>query len=180
MLVFIPTVGAQDAYLENHPGYFDFSSFEAFAVEGKSVDVSLDESLIGFMAATVEEKSAEAAEALKQIKRIAVRVFEIEDKDSREIKDQAAAMEQQLLRENWRKVVRVNEDDESVFVFMKYSGTLIEGLAVIVIELGDEAVFVNLVGEIDPKTLGTLMKNAELFKEAGLEDFLDDMDMDLD
>jgi hypothetical protein len=132
------------------------------------------------MAASIEEKSAEAAQALRQIKRIAVRVFPIKEESNREIEDLVSSTEQQLLRENWRKVVRIHEDDESVLVFLKYAGSLIDGVAVMVVELGDEAVLVNMMGEIDPKTLGTLMYNAGLFKEAGFEELLENIEPEMD
>jgi len=163
---------AEDSSLRNHPGYFDFSVFESFAVEGETVDVSLDETLIHFTAASMEEDQPELAAALRKIKRVAVRTFAIDKNDTEEIKSQVAAVEQQLESESWTKVVRVMEKSEQVNVFIKSSAGVIDGLAVMVFEFGDEAVFVNVMGEIDPQTLGKIMANIGALEDSELGEFL--------
>ncbi len=64
-----------------------------------------------------------------------------------------------LERDGWHAVVRVNEDGERVRVYVKpgTNGT-IAGLTVLVTDSGsgDEAVFINVAGAIEPARLGMI------------------------
>jgi len=58
--------------------------------------------------------------------------------------------------EGWEKIVRVRDVDEHVYIYMKTTNETIDGLVVISVEYGDEAAFVNIVGEITPESLELL------------------------
>ncbi|MDP5072229.1 MAG: DUF4252 domain-containing protein, partial [Congregibacter sp.] len=64
----------------------------------------------------------------------------------------AARMEQasdKLATLDWEQIVRVREPDELVNVYVKHSGNSIQGLVVMAVD-SEEAVFVNILGDIDP------------------------------
>ena len=65
-------------------------------------------------------------------------------------------MGKKLDREGWEKIVRVRDEGEQVFIYMKTTGETIDGLVVIAVEYGDEAAFVNIVGDINPESLELL------------------------
>ena len=57
---------------------------------------------------------------------------------------------------NWEPVVQVNEADEQVQIFMKARDEKVEGLTVMAVN-GEEAVFLNILGVIDPAQVGKVM-----------------------
>ena len=66
-----------------------------------------------------------------------------------------------LSQQGWESVVTVNKDDEQVRIFMKFNGDIVEGITVIALE-EDEAVFVNVIGDLKPDELGKVMNNFDI------------------
>ncbi|MEX0601036.1 MAG: DUF4252 domain-containing protein, partial [Rhodothermales bacterium] len=64
----------------------------------------------------------------------------------------------ELEAQGWETVVRVREEDQRVNVYMKVRDDVIAGLVVMVLEPDDEegAVFVNIVGDINPEQIGRI------------------------
>ena len=52
--------------------------------------------------------------------------------------------------------MQVNEDDEQVLIYMKMEGQNMEGMTVMVVD-DEEAVFVNVIGQLNPAELGKVM-----------------------
>ena len=78
-----------------------------------------------------------------------------------------------LNQQGWESVVTVNSDDEQVRVFMKFNEENVEGITVMALE-EDEAVFVNVIGDLNPDELGKVMDNFDI--NMGNHDDDDDMD----
>jgi hypothetical protein len=66
-----------------------------------------------------------------------------------------------LSQQGWESVVTVNSDDEQVRIFMKFNGEDVEGITVMALE-EDEAVFVNVIGDLKPDELGRVMENFDI------------------
>ena len=61
----------------------------------------------------------------------------------------------------------VNSDDEQVRIFMKFNKSNVEGITVMALEQ-DEAVFVNVIGNIKPDELGKVMENFDIDMGQGM------------
>lgn len=61
-----------------------------------------------------------------------------------------------LQADDWEPVVQVKESDEQVQIFMKTENDVMQGLAVMAVN-DEEAVFLNILGEIDPAKVGAVM-----------------------
>ena len=61
-----------------------------------------------------------------------------------------------LLDQDWEPIVQVKKTDEEVQIFMKLDGEAVQGLVVMAVD-GDEAVFINIIGMIDPSQLSEVM-----------------------
>jgi hypothetical protein len=61
----------------------------------------------------------------------------------------------------WESVVTVNSNDEQVRVFMMINDDQVEGITVMAVE-DTEAVFVNVIGSINPEELGRVMENFDI------------------
>ncbi len=58
-------------------------------------------------------------------------------------------------------MVTVNSDEEQVRIFMMINDNRVEGITVMAVE-ETEAVFVNVIGSIDPEELGKVMENFDI------------------
>jgi len=66
-------------------------------------------------------------------------------------------VDKKLMKDGWDRIVKTRSKEEVVSVFILTSGEeKIDGLVVTTVEKGREAVFVNIVGDIDLETIGEL------------------------
>ena len=70
----------------------------------------------------------------------------------------------------WQKILSLEETDEQVSLFALESGDRIAGLTAFVYDVGEDVVVVNIVGDIDPRTLGRLLAN---IKEVDLDELME-------
>jgi hypothetical protein len=145
-------------------GYFSFDDIPGVDAE-PSVEVDLNPALLGFVNEAARGANVDAAQALAGITNIRVRVYE-------GIGDDIAAMlkfvedtSKRLESEGWHRAVKVNEDGEQVRIYMKplapggnAAPGSIGGLVVMVTDegAGDESVFINVAGIIQPEQLGRI------------------------
>lgn len=148
--------GADEKDLEKLPGYFDFGSFDEYLNRETSVEVYVKEPLLSIVRAATRREEPELSELLSRIKLITVRTFSIDRQDEEIMDTRVTKMGEKLDREGWEKIVRVRDVDEHVYIYMKTTNETIDGLVVIAVEYGDEAAFVNIVGEITPESLELL------------------------
>jgi hypothetical protein len=150
------SVGAADSLAEirNHPGFVALVELNLFGPDGAQTDVDLRGPMMRMVAAATASSDPELSAALAGILRI--RVLASEDID-----DPAAARSaivraaEQLEARGWMRMVRVAEDDELVLVLAREDGDHFAGLTVLMAD-DDEISLVNLVGDIDPATIGRL------------------------
>jgi hypothetical protein len=144
---------AQEDELKSLPGYVDFGELTSVYGEPK-VMINIGGFLLSFMSQAVKN-DPEAAELMSGLEGVRINIYSTEGQT-------APAMEQvdnvrSLLRaENWEPIVQVNEDGEKVQIFMKADGEGMQGLTVMAVN-EEEAVFLNILGSIDPERLGEVM-----------------------
>ena len=61
----------------------------------------------------------------------------------------------------WESVVTVNDQSEQVRIFMKIDGDVVQGITVMAVE-PTEAVFVNVIGDLNPEEIGKVMDNFDV------------------
>jgi hypothetical protein len=133
-----------------------------------TVQIDLNEAMIKLFAGAASGQHAEAATALSGITNLRVRVYE---DISAEIPDVMKFVNETTTRlegDGWNSIVRVNDGDEQVRVYVKPgANSTIAGLTVMVTDggsdgdgdgdgVGGEAVFINVSGVIQPAQLGAL------------------------
>jgi hypothetical protein len=59
-------------------------------------------------------------------------------------------------------VARIREDENEVYLYVKEHGEEIDGLTAMVISEEGEAVFVNIVGHIDPSQIGRIGRRFDI------------------
>ena len=154
----LPAIAQEDA-LKDLPGYVDFGELNSVFGE-PTVQISIGESLLNMVGALSAEEDPEAAELFRKLNGVRVNVFETEAmaEGSVELVKNISA---QLSDRGWESVVTVNSADEQVRIFMKISGETVDGITVMAVE-DTEAVFVNVIGNINPAELERVMDNFDV------------------
>jgi hypothetical protein len=149
---------------KDHPGYVDFGSFEQFQDAARTVEVSIKGPLLQFVSKVAAHEDPELSELLSKLLLIQVNVFSIEDNQFEDVNTIIQNTSQSLATKQWERMVRVQQNGEHVEVYMQFADTgALTGL--VVMAIGDnedttandpQAVFVNIVGTLDPEKLGKL------------------------
>jgi len=164
-ILLTPILHAQevDKY-KNHPGYVDFGSFDKFQDAEKTVEVFIKGPLLKFVARAAAG-DPDMSSLLGNLILIKVNVFSINSSNSKEAHDIVKTISKKINLDRWELMVRAKEKDEHVEVYTQFgNGDNLTGLVVMVVEDNKEAVFVNIVGDIDPSKLGKLSKKFNIPK----------------
>jgi len=151
-LLAMPAMAQEDA-LKDLPGYVGFGELGAVYGEPK-VMINIGGTILKFVGAAAKD-DPEAAEIFSQLKGVRINVYDTKG-------DPDAAMQQLnqvkgLLKTNhWEPIVQVNEDGEQAQIFLKVNGDKMEGLTVMAVN-DEEAVFINIIGQLNPEQLGAVM-----------------------
>jgi hypothetical protein len=157
-LLAVPAMAQEDA-LKGYEGYVDFGELTGIFGE-PTVQIAVGEALLNMVGSLSAEDDPEAAALFTRLKGVRVNVFE-----NREIPDEGLDfvrdVSSKLSSLGWESVVTVNSDDEQVRIFMKMNGETIDGITVMAVE-ATEAVFVNVIGDINPAELEKVMDNFDV------------------
>ncbi|MEM1413115.1 MAG: DUF4252 domain-containing protein [Pseudomonadota bacterium] len=162
LLLALPAL-AQEDELKSMPGYVDFGTLDAVYGEPK-VRVNIGGFLLSFMSQAAKE-DPDAAALMEGLEGVRINIYSTEGEIAPAM-DQLQDVKDMLSDQNWEPIVQVNEDDENVQIFMKADGEGMQGLTVMVVN-AEEAVFLNILGSIDPDQIGAVMDQF-------------DVDMDID
>jgi hypothetical protein len=154
----LPAMAQEDA-LKDFPGYVDFGELNSIFGE-PTVQIAVGESLLGLVSSLTASQDPEAAELFKRLNGVRVSVFETSQMADGAV-DYVKDVSSQLAGLGWESVVTVNSADEQVRIFMKIDKDKVLGITVMAVE-ENEAVFVNVIGELNPAELGKVMDNFDI------------------
>jgi hypothetical protein len=150
---------AQEDELKDLPGYVDFGDLSATYGEPK-ITINLGGTMLNFVGMMTSSDSPETSELISKLKGIRVQIYET-DENVDAARDQYSKVKDQLKATGWEPIVQINEDDEQVLVYMKMDGGNMEGMTVMVVD-DEEAVFVNIIGQLNPAELGKVMESFDV------------------
>ncbi len=157
------------ADLRSHPGFVALEDLNLFGPDGPTTDVDLHGPMMKLVASATASSDPELSAALAGILRI--RVLASEDVgDEQAVRSAIAGAGEQLEAAGWTRMARVADGDEMVLVLVREAGEHFSGMTVLVAD-GDEASLVNLVGDIDPATIGRLAAHLDALPD--LDDLAD-------
>ena len=145
---------AQTGEIKNLAGYVDLGDLTDVYGE-PNVEINLGPSMLGFAAAIVGADDPEAQALFSGLKSVRLRIYDI-DGSAEAALVQIQKTSKQLFAKGWEQIVKVKEDGEDVRVFLKMVDNKIEGMTVLVAGDEDQAVFINIIGSIEPEDLGKL------------------------
>ena len=142
--------------LHNHAGYADLESPYWWQADSE-VNLSLGPLAIGTARWAIDsDQDPELDRLLDDVDGVRVSVYKLDDNEQ-VFMDNFAESQANLQASGWQNVVRVKDDnDDYSLMFIKSTGDVINGLVVLSLS-DDEAVFVNLIGNIQPESFEPIM-----------------------
>jgi len=153
MVLLAMSAMAEEDELKTLPGYVKFESLDEVYGEPK-VRVNVGGFLLSLMSKAAKN-DPEVAAVLEGLEGVRINVYSTEGAGAPAI-DELQNAKNLLLNQNWEPIVQVNEDGESAQVFIKVDREGVQGVTVMAVD-EEDAVFVNILGLVDPKHLGTIM-----------------------
>ncbi len=141
----------------NANGQIDFADLSEHYGEPK-VEINLSSGLMKLVGGFANSEDPEVGNILSSLESIKVRVYNLNG-ELEKANSTVDRVSSELKADNWETLVTVNnnEENQKVRIFSKSTSNVIDGVVVMVVspekEAG-EAVFINIVGEIDPEKIG--------------------------
>jgi hypothetical protein len=157
---------AQEDELKDLPGYVNFGDLSATYGEPK-ITINLGGTMLNFVGMMSKSESPETSEMISKLKGIRVQIYGL-DENIEAAKNQFSQVKGNLKTTGWEPIVQVNEDDEQVLVYMKAEDGNMEGMTVMVVD-DEEAVFVNIIGQLNPEELGRVMESFDVDVDVNMD-----------
>ncbi len=137
----LETIGHLDDYFEMQP----------------TIEVNVEGPLMRLVAAASRFEDPELADLLLKLDGVYVRGYELDRSDRDSFEESASLIGDYLEDEGWSVVVKVRDRDEIVHMYVRMEDDTVVGIVVMSMEgTGEETVFVNIVGDIDPEQIGLI------------------------
>lgn len=148
---------AQSGDVTKEPGYVDFGDFTDLENSEGITEVILDQEILSALAEISDDGDPNIMAVLNGLKLVKANVYQIGDNNSTALTEKINKLDSKLTSDKWKRIVKTRSEDELANVYIKQNGNgKIIGLVVTTFDPSGEAAFVNIVGEIDLKTIGKL------------------------
>ena len=144
------------------PGSVPFDELGIFPREKLSVEINLGPPLLRLVAAATGKEDPEFSRLIANLQEIRVQVFPAAAGDEGSVRTRIGRAVSWLEDHGWAATVKVREEGEETFIYLKEADGNIQGLTLLSFEPGEEAVVINIVGRIDPAQLGRLGQELDL------------------
>ncbi len=139
------------------PGQVDFGTFTAPADGSQFVEVNVTSSLISLATKFLEKDQPDVAKVLQGLQLVRVNVIGLTDENRSDMESRVHTVRKDLEAKGWERIVTAQQKNQDVGVYLKTQNKdTVQGLVVVVIDDGKQAVFVNVVGDIKPEQLSML------------------------
>jgi hypothetical protein len=141
------------------PGYVDFGDLEAIYGEPR-VMVNLEGTLLKLLSAAASAEDPEAAALMRDLEGVRINVYDTggETAPAMERLEQTKGL---LEKQQWQAIMQVYEADEQVHMYTKMQGDVVQGMAIMAVD-AQEAVFLNILGSIDPARVGKILDQLDV------------------
>lgn len=143
----------------------DFKELTKIYGEPK-VRINLEKGLLSLVAGFAGNNDPEAGEILSGLDGVTVNVYNTGENADAAL-NSVREVSKRLQKLNWEPAVSVNEGNEQVRIYVKQKDGLIQGLLVMAAGSDNEAVFINIVGNIDPSKIAKVTSSLNLDVDLG-------------
>lgn len=143
-----------------HPGYVDLEtmgSLRRVIGHEPTIEVNVEGALLRLVAEASRYEDPDLANMLRRLEGVFVRGFDITETSAGRAREQASVIGRELEKVGWTTIVSINERNEYVRMFARMERDEIVGMVVMVVDDGGrEAIFLNIVGDVDPEEIGRI------------------------
>ena len=135
------------------------------AAKGQFVEINLSPAMLKFAARIAARQEPETAELIRNLKSFRVNVVGLDDSNRSATIEKIEGVRRKLETQGWTKMVTVREknDGDNVDIHVMQRGEeAIDGLVVSVLDKKGEAVFVNIVGNINADQIAQIAEKFDL------------------
>ena len=135
------------------------------AAKGQFVEINLSPAMLKFAARIAARQEPETAELIRNLKSIRVNVVGLDDSNRSATIEKIEGVRRKLETQGWTKMVTVREknDGDNVDIHVMQRGEeAIDGLVVTVLDKKGEAVFENIVGNINADQIAQIAEKFDL------------------
>lgn len=159
---------AQSTPVEQLPGYVDFSSLDAIYGEPR-VMINIGGPLMQLLSAAAQSSDdPEVAAMMRDLEGVRINIYDTGGNTAPALAQMGQARAA-LEASDWLPFVQVREQGEDVQMFTKVSGDKMQGMAIMVVN-AEEAVFLNILGEIDPAHVSRVVEQLNVGVDVDGED----------
>jgi hypothetical protein len=167
-VMLVTLVGFGGVRASAQSGYYPIEEMGIFAPGDLKVDVDLSGAMLQVAAGAMENEDESLAELVTNLERVRVQVGLPSAVEGSAVARTFADAYASLEGAGWNKILAVEESTEQIYLYSLESEGNIVGLTAFVNDLAEGVVAVNIVGKIDPRTLGRLIATIEDFDLDGL------------
>ena len=135
-------------------GYADLDSLGMFDTD-IVMTLSFGPAVLNIASAFVDE-DPEIKQLMRDLDGVRIRIYEV-DGDATKVAARMSGMSDNLVEDGWEPVMVIREEDEQVHMLIRTVNQQIKGLTVLVMEDNEEAVIVNVMGDIRPEQFSDVM-----------------------
>ena len=153
-------LAAAPALAQRSSGYVDLKALgqlDRYFERDATMEVNVEGALMRMVVAASRQEDPELAALLSRLDGVYVVGYRLPPHDMDDFDVLSKRMGDSLRRNGWTVIVRYRDDKESTQLFAKMKDDQVQGMVVMSVEAGsDQAVFVNIVGDIDPEQIGRI------------------------
>lgn len=149
--------------LRGVPGFVDFSDLGIETPGEATLRVNLHGPLLRLVAEAARGSEPGFAELIDKLRGIFAQIYEVPEGRRELLERQARDIARRLEGRGWQTVVELREPGgDTSYLQVKTEGERILGLAVLFVEPGGSAGFINVVGDVTPEEVGRLGRTFDI------------------
>ena len=156
VLLFAVALFGQEESLKKNPGYFNLDNIRTTFSDEPTLEINLEGFLLSMAASATKVAEPDLAEVLDNLLYVRVERYDLPRDKRDEVQGKNGELAKKLDKEGWERVVRVRENEDDVYVYLKPENKKIVGIVVMAIEGSKRVLFANIVCNIDPDQIGRL------------------------
>ncbi|MFQ5628006.1 MAG: DUF4252 domain-containing protein [bacterium] len=156
LTIFSSALLAQDEEIRKNPGYFDLNNISKMFDEEPTLEINLEGFLLSMAASATKIAEPDLADVLDNLLYVRVERYDLPFDKRKTVQDKNSDLAKNLDKSGWERIVRVRENRDDVYIYLKPDKKNIVGIVVMAVEGSKNVLFANIVGNIDPEQIGRI------------------------